>query len=164
MALQGWSQSVAHNSLFAGGKWVKIETISTGIHKINYSWLRNIGFLHPENVKLFGSRNEKMSRWNSISADNSPIQIPVLRFTEAGGSESLIFYVKGPVDWNYDPVPKQFYPTRNQSAIGQLNRFILNRPKYIFRQATGLIPSTTAVGGCDDHAPPRIGTRTNFVI
>jgi hypothetical protein len=124
MALPGWSQSVAHNSLFAGGKWVKIETTSTGIHKINYSWLKNIGFLHPENVKLFGSRNEKMSRWNSISADNSPKQIPVLRFTEAGGSESLIFYVQGLVDWNYDPVSKQYYPTRNQSAIGKSYFFL----------------------------------------
>ena len=44
------------NSLFARGKWIKIETSSTGIHKISFSWLKSTGFLHPENVKLFGKQ------------------------------------------------------------------------------------------------------------
>ncbi len=119
LSLGSMSQTVVQNTLFARGKWIKIETSSTGIHKISYSWLKNIGFLHPENVKLFGSRNEKMSGISSISSDNGPIQIPVLKFSESVGSESLIFYVPGSVSWNYEPVSGQFYPSRNQCARGK---------------------------------------------
>ena len=114
----GLAQSVAPNSLFASGKWVKIETSATGIHKIYYSWLKNSGFLHPENVKIFGSRNEMMSGQNEVSSENSPVEVPLLRFKEAQGEESLLFYVQGPVNWVLEQATGQYHPVRNQPARG----------------------------------------------
>jgi len=110
--------TVVPNSLFSSGKWIKIETSATGIHKIYYSWLKNSGFLHPENVKIYGSRNGMMSRTNNISPEDSPIQLPLLRFKEAGGDESLLFFVQGPLSWAYETATGQYRPYRNQPAWG----------------------------------------------
>ena len=115
---EGVAQSVVQGSLFSSGKWVKIETSATGIHKIYYSWLKNNGFLHPENVKIYGSRNEMMSRNNNISPENRPIQLPLQRFKEVTGEESLLFFVQGPVRWVYGAATVQYHPLRNQPARG----------------------------------------------
>lgn len=112
-------QPVGKNSLFAGGKWVEIETSSVGIHKIFFSWLKTAGFQHPEKVKIFGSRNQEISRWNNHSADNCPIQLPAFRFTDGEGNESLLFFVQGSVSWKYDPVSGQYLHSLNQSARGK---------------------------------------------
>lgn len=111
--------SIDRNSLFASGKWINIETSSTGIHKISFSWLKSTGFLHPENVKLFGSRNEPMSRWNANASDNRPVQVPTQRYSDGGGNESLLFYVQGPAGWSLDPGSGQYRPTLNQFARGK---------------------------------------------
>ncbi|MCX6219429.1 MAG: type IX secretion system sortase PorU [Bacteroidia bacterium] len=115
---EGFAQTVVPGSLFSSGKWVKIETSATGIHKIYYSWLKNSGFLHPENVKIYGSRNEMMSRNSNISHENSPIQLPLQRFKEVTGEESLLFFVQGPVRWVYEAATGQYHPLRNQLARG----------------------------------------------
>lgn len=112
------------NSVFSTGKWIKIETSFTGIHKINFSWLRNIGFLHPENVRIFGSRNERISLSNSISDDNSPVPVPALKVAGIGGNDFLVFYVQGPVKWINDPSTGQYKPLINQSAKGKSVYFL----------------------------------------
>ncbi len=106
------------NSLFASGRWVKIETNSTGIHKIQYSWLKNLGFSHPEKVKIYGSKNDPMSRNNANPSDNRPVQLPVLRINEAG-NESLLLYVRGCVSWQLDEKSGEYSPIVNQVAQGK---------------------------------------------
>jgi hypothetical protein len=108
-----------NRSLFAAGKWVKIETVSTGIHKIEFAWLRSAGFAHPENVRIFGSRNIALPRWNTAAAENSPVQIPVYKTRDAGGNEALLFYVEGDVHWQYNKLSRHYYPGRNQAARGK---------------------------------------------
>lgn len=110
------AQPVEKISIFANGKWMKIETSASGIHKISYSWLKNIGFSHPEKVKIFGSRNEMMSLWNANPDENSPKQIPVLRLNEGAGIESILFFVPGPLTWKFDPILNQYIPSINQCA------------------------------------------------
>ncbi len=92
-------QPIGLNSLFATGKWVKIETSTTGIHKIQYSWLKSAGFSHPENVKIAG--------------------IPFLRLNEGAGNESLLFFVNGSVSWKFNSVSTAYKPFLNQSAQGK---------------------------------------------
>jgi hypothetical protein len=106
-------------SLFASGKWLKIETPSVGVHKIYYSWLKNIGFLHPERVRIFGSRNEVTAFWNQNSSGNRPVQVPFLTHKERNGDTSVLFYVQGPVSWGFDAESGQYVPSRNQAARGK---------------------------------------------
>ena len=116
------------NSVFATGQWIKIETSYTGIHKINFSWLRNMGFSHPENVRIYGSRNERISLSNTISDDNAPVQIPALRMAGSGGNDFLLFYVQGPLKWAFDPVAGLYRPIVNQVARGKSWYFLTENP------------------------------------
>ncbi len=119
-AIEGSKAQTANiPSLFANGKWLKIETSNVGIHKISYSWLKNLGFLHPENIKIYGSRNLTLPLSNAVVSDNAPVLLPTFRFKESGGNDVLIFYVGGPVTWNYDAVSGEFNHTVNQSARGK---------------------------------------------
>ena len=45
------AQTAVPNSLFSGGKWIKLETSVTGIHKITIL-VKNNGFLHPKMSKF----------------------------------------------------------------------------------------------------------------
>ena len=114
-----FAQSSDLPSLFASGRWVKVETSAVGMHKIYYSWLKNIGFLHPENVKIYGSRNVAMSLSDAAVSDNIPVVLPSFRFKESGGNEALLFYVEGPVNWSYDAVSGDFLHSMNSSARGK---------------------------------------------
>ncbi|HWR99062.1 MAG TPA: type IX secretion system sortase PorU, partial [Prolixibacteraceae bacterium] len=118
-AFAGKSQTVVKNQLFASGRWIKVETSAIGIHKIDYSWLKARGFLQPGNVRIFGSRNESMPQWNTISSENCPVQLPAMKFKASGGNESLLFYVQGPVSWKYDAVSGEYHHSLNQWARGK---------------------------------------------
>ena len=112
------ANAITVNSLFANGRWVKIETNSTGIHKIQYSWLKNLGFSQPGKVKIYGSRNDPMSRNNAYPSVNRPVQLPVLRINDAG-NESLILYVRGCISWQFDEKSGEYCPIVNQAAQGK---------------------------------------------
>lgn len=111
-------------SLFASGKWIKIETSSIGVHKIYYSWLKNNGFSHPENVRIFGSRNEAMVIHGGSEMENMPVQVPVMPFTDVNGASSLLFYVQGAVSWRYDLASGQYSRVSNQAARGKSYFFL----------------------------------------
>jgi len=119
LTYSGLAQAKAHESLFGKGRWIKIETSASGIHRIEYAWLKNAGFAHPENVKIFGSRNEPLASWNIPSAWYGPAQIPVLKIKAPGGSEALLFYVGGDISWQHDPINNHYYHRRNQAARGK---------------------------------------------
>ena len=148
-------QQPVGKSLFASGKWVKVETSATGIHKVYYSWLKSIGFTHPELVKMFAGKNEEMPRWNNVSAQNSTSQLPTMAFHEAGGNDGFLFYVRGPVKWNLDQASGIYIRSLNQSARGKSWFFLteevgrdLSLP--IANQATANPDFTTS--GYDDIA------------
>ena len=113
------AQSVSSPSLFASGRWVKIETSSVGMHKIYYSTLKTMGFLHPENVKMYGSSNVSLSHSDARIPDNAPMLWPTQRFKESGGNELLLFFVGGPVTWSYDSISGEYIHSLNQAARGK---------------------------------------------
>lgn len=44
----------ASNSLLSEGKWVKIRVDKTGIYKLSYADLKNMGFSDPSKVSVHG--------------------------------------------------------------------------------------------------------------
>ena len=148
-------QPLDRNSLFAKGKWIKIEASAIGIHKINFSWLKNIGFSHPETVRIFGSRNERISTSTSASDENSPVQIPTMRITDSGGNDFYLFYVQGPANWNFDAMSGQYRPVINQSARGKSWYFLTEDSGTALPFPTGQQPAGAAnvkVTDYDDFA------------
>lgn len=110
--------------LFATGKWMKMETSNTGIHKISFDWLKNAGFQHPENVRIFGSANVEMARSVTTLSGNTPVQIPIFKLHESSGNDALLFFVQGDLQWSYNPLLQRYISHRNPSSRGKSYFFL----------------------------------------
>lgn len=49
-----------NSSILSSGKWVKIKTKESGIYKISFSDLAEMGFSNPENISLWGSHEGQL--------------------------------------------------------------------------------------------------------
>lgn len=95
-------------SLLSSGKWHKIQVDTTGIYKITYAELRNLGFNDPEQVSIHGYGGWPLDEnFNNAYIDDLPATA-VWR-----GSDYLLFYGRGPVKWEYDSVSTYFAHTYN---------------------------------------------------
>lgn len=96
------------NSLLAAGKWVKIRVTSTGVFKITNAELRQFGFSHPQQVRIFGYGGYPLSRrFGEHPAADLP-EVPLHRLTDG-----LLFYARGTVSWKPDTDNAYFVRERN---------------------------------------------------
>lgn len=79
-------------SILSTGKWVKIKTVKSGIYELSYDELREFGFQHPENVKVFGTGGNVASENYLYDYMDDLEQTPVMHH-----SGKIYFYAKGVV-------------------------------------------------------------------
>ncbi len=102
----------ASGSLLAEGRWVKIRVDRTGIYKLSYADLRNMGFSDPSKVSVHGYGGWPLDEdFSQAYIDDVP-STPVWR-----GSDYLLFYGKGPVKWEYDASGQAFVHTNNPYSM-----------------------------------------------
>lgn len=83
-----------YNSALSIGKWVKIKISESGIYKLTYSSLRNMGFKDPSKVRLFGYGGAVLPETNLQNLiDDLPRQ-PLWQ-----GDGFVLFYGQGPTSW-----------------------------------------------------------------
>lgn len=80
----------ASNSLLSEGKWVKIRVDKTGIYKLSYADLKNMGFSDPSKVSVHGYGGWPLDEDFSKEYIDDVPSTPVWR-----GSDYLLFYGKG---------------------------------------------------------------------
>lgn len=86
----------ASSSLLASGKWVKVRVAETGVYKLTYAALKQMGFSDPSKVSVHGYGGQMLSEnFSTTYIDDLP-STAVFR-----GSDYLLFYGRGPVTWNY---------------------------------------------------------------
>ncbi len=101
LPVTGWANGdrYAANSVLAEGKWVKIRVDDTGICKITYSELQQMGFSDPSRVSIYGYggwiQEENFTNYTQNYIDDLP-QLPAWK-----GSDHLLFYARGPRKWEY---------------------------------------------------------------
>ncbi|WP_165154367.1 type IX secretion system sortase PorU [Parabacteroides sp. ZJ-118] len=101
----------ASRSLLSEGRWVKIRVGKTGIYKLSYADLRDMGFPDPSKVSVHGYGGWPLEEdFSKEYIDDLP-STPVWR-----GKEYLLFYGKGPVKWAYDASSRTFVHTNNPYA------------------------------------------------
>ena len=102
----------ASNSLLSEGKWVKIRVDKTGIYKLSYADLKNMGFSDPSKVSVHGYGGWPLDEDFSKEYIDDVPSTPVWR-----GSDYLLFYGKGPVKWEYDSSSQTFVHTNNPYSL-----------------------------------------------
>ncbi len=114
MAIQ---HDYAAQSQLAKGKFVKIAVTETGICRLTYEELKNMG-LNPAAVRVFGYGGAMLTQdFNQRKIDD----LPAVPFYMHKGSDSvfgagdyILFYTQGIVSWEY--VSRRFRHTRNPYA------------------------------------------------
>lgn len=90
------ARTYAEHSVLASGTWVKIRVSETGICKLTYDQIKEMGFKSPKEVHVYGYGGATLSEnFNLPKTDD-------LEETSIYDSGSAIyFYAQGPRKWNY---------------------------------------------------------------
>jgi hypothetical protein len=111
----------ASNSILRMGEWYKIAVEKTGLHKVTYSDLQNLGIqvanLNPEHISLFGNGGGMLPEANKISRYDDLNEIPVQIHCTNGATfkdgDYFVFYAQGPHTWTFDTNVSKFSHTYN---------------------------------------------------
>jgi len=86
----------AGSSVLSQGKWAKISIKETGVYKLTYDEIRNMGFSNPANIRIFGFGGAMLDEdFRNQRIDDLP-EIAIY-----DGGSYILFYARGAVKWNY---------------------------------------------------------------
>ncbi|GAB6011104.1 type IX secretion system sortase PorU [Viscerimonas tarda] len=104
------------NSVLSSGNWMKVKVGSTGIYKLSYSDLINMGISEPKNVQVYGYGGWILDEdFTQPYIDDLP-QVAIWMSkprSEFGEGDYILFYAKGDIKWAYDQSKKEFVHTQN---------------------------------------------------
>ncbi|MEA3460576.1 MAG: type IX secretion system sortase PorU, partial [Bacteroidota bacterium] len=94
------------HSLLSSGSWFRISVEESGIHKLSYEQLQDIGFTNPSEVRVYGSGAsllpEQFSQGYTDDLEAVPIYMHKGSDDLFGPGDHILFYARGPVAWNFD--------------------------------------------------------------
>ncbi len=104
--------SYAMQSRLASNNWYKIAVEESGIHKITYERLEEMGISNPATVKIFGAGALYLPEDFSQGSYDDLQEIPVYKYLGNdqlfGPGDYLLFYARGPVTWKYNTIKDLF--------------------------------------------------------
>ncbi len=102
-----WSanKNNTYNSVLSTGNWFKFKTATTGIHKLTFSELQNMGITNLSKVRIFGNSTGMLSFMNS---DERPDDLQELKFKVE--NSTIYFYATGANRFEYSDYDKLFLP------------------------------------------------------
>lgn len=104
------SNTYAAHSVLQNGNWYKMGVTTTGIHKIDYNLLTDLGIdpasIDPRNIHIYGNGGGMLPEANSASRPDDLVENPILVVGESDGhfdqGDYILFYAQGPSLWSYD--------------------------------------------------------------
>ena len=112
LPLVAQSSRYAESSVLSAGDWYKIQVEQSGIHKITYEHLVDMGVKNPANVSVFGYGGAQLAEaFSKHYIDDLP-QLSI--YVEKGGDgvfnagDYILFYAQGPIKWFYNTNQKLF--------------------------------------------------------
>jgi len=99
-------------SVLSKGKWQKIAVNHTGIHKISYDKLTELGFSSPENIRIFGNGGQQLPYDSSLDRPDDLIENPIYINKGSDGifnsGDFILFYAEGVTHWSYNKSNSMF--------------------------------------------------------
>lgn len=99
----------AANSVLSSGTWYKIGVQETGVTKIDYQFLKDMGLnpdnIDPRNIRIHGNGGGILPEANSAFRHDDLVQNPIFIAGEQDGrfdsGDYILFYAQGPNQWVY---------------------------------------------------------------
>ena len=100
----------ASRSAMANGEWYKIGLPETGIYKLTYSDLSDLGInvssVDPRQIRVYHNGGGVLPEMNAVSRPDDLVEVPIYVSGEADGKfdngDYILFYGRGPVCWKRD--------------------------------------------------------------
>ena len=100
----------AFNSVLSAGTWYKFAVDTTGVFKIDRSFLRSLGIntssINPKNIKIYGNGGNMLPFLNSDfrydDLEENAIFVSGEDDNKFDSSDFILFYAKGSDNWNVD--------------------------------------------------------------
>ena len=108
---QSKSFSSIKNSVLSQGTWFKFSIDTTGVFKIDRSFLQNLGIntneIDPKNIRIYGNGGQLLPMLNNVFRYDGLQENAIAVVGEDDGTfdanDYILFYGKGPHDWNVSP-------------------------------------------------------------
>ncbi len=112
----GRSVDWAANSVLATGSWYKIGVPANGIYKIDAAFLNSLGIntsnIDPRNIRIYGNGGGMLPEENADFRYGDLQENAIVVVGENDGrfdqGDYVLFYGKGPNQWNYKPATQRF--------------------------------------------------------
>ena len=106
------SSRYAESSVLSKGDWYKIQVDQTGIYKLTYEQLVDMGVKNPANVSIFGYGGAQLpeSFLEPYIDDLPQLAIHMEKGSDGvfGKGDYILFYAQGPIKWKYNNSTKCF--------------------------------------------------------
>ncbi len=93
-------------SVLATGEWHKIKLSKSGIYKMTYNDLINLGISNPSGIRVYGNGGKTLPLMNSQPYPDDLKENAIYMYTGQDGifnsGDYILFYARGVVSWNYD--------------------------------------------------------------
>ena len=110
----------AEHSILKEGKWIKIAVKETGIHKITYQQLKDMGITNPANVHIHGYGGAILEENFASGLEFYKDDLPENAIYFHKGADSIfnendyiLFYAQGPVSVKYNESKEKYEHTVN---------------------------------------------------
>ncbi len=99
-------------SVLASGDWYRVAVEQSGIHRLTYEQLAEIGLSNPATARVYGSGAKLLPEMflEGHTDDLSPVPVYMDKGSDGlfGPGDFLLFYARGPVSWNYSVEEEMF--------------------------------------------------------
>ncbi len=151
-----------NNSVLSNGDWYKIRVNQTGINKITYDDLLNMGInvssINPKNLRIYGNGGGMLPESNLISTYDDLQENAIIVIGEDDGSfdknDYILFYGESPNTWEYRVLNQYYIHTLNNYSYYTyyfITTDLGEGKRIISQQSSGLTP-TNFITVFDDYA------------
>lgn len=154
------SSDFASSSKLSTGSWYKISVDKSGIYKLSYSFLKDLGVdvdnINPQNINIYGNGTGVLPLNNILFR---PDDLILNKIQVVGGSDGvfnrndyILFYAQGPDTWTYN-TPQNSFIHKKHDYSDVAHYFIgigVDSPSRIGQVSESLLPATYTLNEFDD--------------
>ena len=153
----------ASESVLSTGTWIKMGIINTGVHKLTYSDLENMGVspsqLNVNNIGIFGNYNGVLPEANSKPCiddlDENSIFISGIDDGSFDEDDFILFYAQAATTWSYNPFSGRFV---------HQNNIYTDTTYYFFTPDRGTAKSINDINGIGLQPNKFVNTFSDYAV
>ncbi len=149
------------SSVLASGDWYKIGTVQSGIYKITYQNLKNMGIavdqIDPHNIRIYGNGGGQLPYLNSTPRYDDLQENAIYVEGDADGhfnqNDYILFFGQNPVTWTYNSTTQTYTHSVNEYSDTTYYFLTASLPagKRIQQRASSSSASNQTINSFDEH-------------